>query len=135
MAPEPYSLRDVCAAEQRSSPSLSSGSRSNAPKSLKKWLAQHPVAWYRIATHALELGGGEKLLPECRRRGSGLDFLSIMARKRYISKKKAKELKIQEQNEKIKEKVIASYKVYLRWLLVGILPCLLLVPSYPAISS
>lgn len=54
-----------------------------------------------------------------------------MARKRYISRKKAKELKIQEQNEKIKEKVIASYKVYLRWLLVGILPCLLLVPSYP----
>lgn len=54
-----------------------------------------------------------------------------MARKRYISKKKAKELKLQEQNEKIKEKVIASYKVYLRWLLVGILPCLLLAPSSP----
>ena len=64
MTLEPHFLRvfyaGECHSSLRSSPSPSSGSRSYAPKSLKKWLAQHPVAWYRIVTHPLVLGGGEK---------------------------------------------------------------------------
>ena len=48
MTLEPHFLRDFYAAERhlslRSSPSQSSGSRSYAPNSLKKWLALHRPA-------------------------------------------------------------------------------------------